>query len=231
MRIQLLADLKYRQAFSHYLSHVADIQLVSDKPDIIVDSSFLNPRKKIDTLRSVFPIPPIISNSLSISSTTVWHAIGEKAQVVGVPMLPHYFDRQLSVEYSLPYQGSIKKNTHDAPELFLPFLSLLGKIGEQVNDAIAGVFPRTLAMIINEAAFAVQESVATAADIDTAMKLGTNYPKGPLAWCDEIGAEAIVAILDALAGEYGSERYRVAALLRRYAESGMKFIGQRVDEV
>jgi 3-hydroxybutyryl-CoA dehydrogenase len=104
------------------------------------------------------------------------------------------------------------------------FLALLGKTSEQINDAIAGVFPRTLAMIINEAAFAVQESVALPQDIDTAMKLGTNYPKGPLAWCDEIGAEAIVAVLDALAREYGSDRYRVAALLRRKAEAGLKFI-------
>ena len=58
------------------------------------------------------------------------------------------------------------------------FLAATGKTGERINDAVGGVFPRTLAMIINEAAFAVQESVASAADIDTAMKLGARAALG-----------------------------------------------------
>jgi len=81
-------------------------------------------------------------------------------------------------------------------------------------------------MIINEAAFALQENVATAADIDMAMKLGTNYPKGPLAWCDEIGAYTVVAILEALQIEYGHDRYRVAPLLRLKAEAGRNFLNK-----
>jgi 3-hydroxybutyryl-CoA dehydrogenase len=78
-------------------------------------------------------------------------------------------------------------------------------------------------MIINEAAFAVQEKVASVADIDSAMKLGTNYPVGPLAFCDEVGAETVIAILEALSKEYGADRYRPASLLRRYAEANQKF--------
>src|ERR1041385_6208584 len=127
-------------------------------------------------------------------------------EIVGVPMLPNHFASQKHLEYSLPLQAR-----HSADSV-LTFFSTLGKTGEQIQDCIGGVFPRTLAMIVNEAAFAVQESVATAVDIDVAMKLGTNYPKGPLAWCDEIGASVFVAILEALAREYGPERYRVAAL-------------------
>src|SRR5690606_22342928 len=93
----------------------------------------------------------------------------------------------------------------------------------EVQDRVAHVSMRILAMIINEAAFALQEGVADPADIDTAMKYGTNYPDGPLAWCDRIGAEVIVAILDGLQLEYGEERYRPAVLLRQYARAGRHF--------
>lgn len=222
MRVQLLTDLKYRSVFTAYFSSVAGMELVSDTPDLVVDTAFLKPEPKIVHLREIFPALPIVTNTLCATATTIWHKMGEKARVVGIPMLPHYFDRQPQLEYSVPYRRD--SSTHEAPEIFLPFLSLLGKRCERINDSIGGIFPRTLAMIVNEAAFAVQEGVATPQDIDTAMKLGTNYPKGPLAWCDEVGAEAVVAILDALAKENGSERYRVATLLRRYAESGQHFI-------
>lgn len=60
------------------------------------------------------------------------------------------------------------------------------------------VFARILVSIINEAAWALTEKVASAADIDTAMKLGTNYPKGPLEWADEIGYGTCGALLDVL---------------------------------
>ncbi len=200
-----------------------NVKLVTSEPDLVLGLTFLDPVKKAEYLSKFETNVPIISNTLTLSATTAQHAVKKGVHIIGMPILPHYFARQKSVEYSFPFGVRAGEPSH-YNETVGKFLTLLGKTGEEIKDAIAGVFPRTLAMIINEAAFAVQESVATAADIDTAMKLGTNYPKGPLAWCDEIGAEAIVAILDALAGEYGSERYRVATLLRRHAEAGMKFI-------
>jgi len=72
-------------------------------------------------------------------------------------------------------------------------------------------------MLANEAAFAALEGVAQPDKIDQAMKLGLNYPKGPLAWAKEIGYTQIVAVLDHLRAEYGEERYRAAILLRRWA--------------
>ncbi len=216
VRIQLLADRQYFLAFSTYLSEISDIELTEDTPDIIFDASFLDPAAKLKSLSAIATAPLIVSNSLTLSATKAQHAVGDRSRVVGMPILPHYFERQKTIEFAMPLGA-------DDSEDVSTFLTLLGKTGEQTGDAIGGVFPRTLAMIINEAAFAVQESVALPADIDLAMKLGTSYPKGPLAWCDEIGAEAIVAVLDALGREYGPERYRVASILRRYSEAGMKF--------
>ncbi len=218
MKVLLLADTKYRDSFANLLRSAPGIELVDSKPDVIVDAAFLSPYAKIAALQALVEKAPIVTNTLTVSATSVRAALDNAAEVVGLSVFPNYIDRQKTVEYSLPF--GISKAS--AP--FSQLLDALDKSGEEIKDTIGGVFPRTLAMIVNEATFAVQESVATAADIDTAMKLGTNYPKGPLAWCDEIGADAIVAVLDALAKEYGPERYRVATLLRRYAESGLKFL-------
>lgn len=66
-------------------------------------------------------------------------------------------------------------------------------------DNIGLIAPRVLAMIINEAFYALGEEVASKEDIDIAMKLGTNYPEGPFAWCEQIGGEHIRALLERLA--------------------------------
>jgi 3-hydroxybutyryl-CoA dehydrogenase len=99
-----------------------------------------------------------------------------------------------------------------------------GRPIERVEDRIGLVAARVLAMVINEGAFAVMEGVATPADIDTAMKLGTNYPMGPLAWADAIGHDVIVRILDALHDEYREERYRACVLLRQHARAARGFV-------
>jgi 3-hydroxybutyryl-CoA dehydrogenase len=85
------------------------------------------------------------------------------------------------------------------------------------------VLDRVLAMLINEAVEALFLRVASARDIDVAMTAGVNYPKGLLAWCDELGATTVLERLDALQLEYGDDRYRASPLLRRAAKAGSKF--------
>ena len=96
---------------------------------------------------------------------------------------------------------------------------------EPTKDPALGarIVERVRAMLINEAVDALRLGVASAADIDTAMQKGVNYPKGLLAWCDELGAAAVLATLDALHREYGEERYRPSPLLRRAAREGTRF--------
>jgi 3-hydroxybutyryl-CoA dehydrogenase len=77
---------------------------------------------------------------------------------------------------------------------------------------------RILAAVANEAASAVEDQTATPEAIDTAMTLGTNWPRGPLAWADRLGLESIVATLDALAATAPDARYTVVPLLRQTAE-------------
>ena len=86
-----------------------------------------------------------------------------------------------------------------------------------------GIVGRVVVMLINEAADAVLFRVASAADIDRAMIKGVGYPKGLLAWADEISIPGVVGRLAALQGEYGEDRYRASALLRRMARLDLKF--------
>jgi 3-hydroxybutyryl-CoA dehydrogenase len=85
------------------------------------------------------------------------------------------------------------------------------------------VFERILAMLINEAVDAVQMRVASPVDIDLAMTRGVNYPKGLLAWCDEIGAARVLGWMTHLQAEYGEDRYRPSPLLRKMAADERKF--------
>jgi 3-hydroxybutyryl-CoA dehydrogenase len=93
-----------------------------------------------------------------------------------------------------------------------------------IDDAPGLVVTRTVAMLVNGAADARHRGVASAADIDTAMRLGTNYPLGPLAWGQRWGPAAVLAVLDAMHAWYGDDRYRPSALLRRIAVAGGSLI-------
>jgi 3-hydroxybutyryl-CoA dehydrogenase len=93
----------------------------------------------------------------------------------------------------------------------------------QDEDLQQRIFNRILVMLINEAADACYLNIASASAIDNAMTKGVNYPKGLLAWADEIGIAVIVDQLDALYHEYHEDRYRCSALLRKMARENLSF--------
>jgi 3-hydroxybutyryl-CoA dehydrogenase len=93
---------------------------------------------------------------------------------------------------------------------------------EPVKDETLGrvILDRIVAMLINEAVDALHLRIATVPDLETAMTKGVNYPRGLLAWCDQIGPGTVLATLEALQAEYGDDRYRPSPLLRRIAAGG-----------
>lgn len=96
----------------------------------------------------------------------------------------------------------------------------LGMDVVEVQEGPGLVRARTICCLINEAASALQEGVATAEDIDAAMRLGTNYPYGPLEWADIIGLDNVLAVMNGLHSEYGEDRYRPSPILKRMAAAG-----------
>lgn len=105
------------------------------------------------------------------------------------------------------------------------FLKGKGYLTERVGDFSGLVFRRVLFMVINEAIHILWEGIASREDIDQAMRLGTNYPMGPLEWGDRIGLDRVYEGLRALHEEYGDDRYRPCPLLRKMVAANL--LGKR----
>jgi 3-hydroxybutyryl-CoA dehydrogenase len=105
------------------------------------------------------------------------------------------------------------------------FFQGLGKVVSVIDDAPGMVVMRTVAMLANEAADTVQQGIASAQDVDLAMRKGVNYPLGPLAWADIVGLRTISTVLHNLSTFYGQDRYRLSPLLRRRAHANRALAG------
>jgi len=108
-------------------------------------------------------------------------------------------------------------------ETFQITMSMCEKLEKKpvaVNDAPGFVSNRVLMPLINEAAFAVLEGVATPEAVDAVMKMGMNHPMGPLELADFIGLDVCVNILEVLQTGFGDPKYRACPLLRKYVAAG-----------
>lgn len=136
------------------------------------------------------------------------------AQVVGFSVVPPLESVKL-VEVA-PGLNTAPEAVATAEELF----RAAGREVARVRDDVGLVLGRILCLIINEAAAMLSEGVASARDIDTAMRLGANYPRGPLEWADLLGVDYVYAVLKGLQDEQGEDRYRPAPLLRKMVLAG-----------
>ncbi len=108
-------------------------------------------------------------------------------------------------------------------ETFSTTMELCKKLGKNpvaVNDAPGFVSNRVLMPLINEAAYAVMEGVATPESVDAVMKMGMNHPMGPLELADFIGLDVCVDILNVLQNGLGDPKYRACPLLKKYVAAG-----------
>jgi 3-hydroxybutyryl-CoA dehydrogenase len=161
-------------------------------------------------------------------SSSVWEQMGRPARLT-----PHPIQRKLVEQGNIGRKSGRGFYDHSglSPIPALPVKRMSFDLAPLLKDAMrafcaragatdAGsteqyVFCRILAAIINEAGIALSDGIATAADIDTAMKLGTNYPKGPLEWAEEIGHRTVRGTLKALNQQSADGRYEPAALFAR----------------
>ena len=134
--------------------------------------------------------------------------------LIGFNGLPTLFNRPV-LEVSLlhpEHEGKLKE-----------VCDQLGTEYLLVQDRVGMVTPRLICMIINEACYTLQEQTASIADIDLGMKLGTNYPKGPFEWANEMGVEHIYEVLQAVYEDTKDERYKICPLLKTKYLKGEKF--------
>ena len=188
------------------------------KADVVIEAAV----EDLDVKRSIFSkldgiVSPgciLATNTSSLSVTAVASAVGSPDKMVGL----HFFNPVPRMALIEIIRGAATSDeTYEAAKALS---ERLGKTAVTVNEYPGFVVNRILIPMINEAVFMLQEGVASAEDIDTAMKLGANHPMGPLALADLIGLDVCLAIMELLRDEMGEGKYRPAPLLRKMVRAG-----------
>jgi 3-hydroxybutyryl-CoA dehydrogenase len=162
-------------------------------------------------------LPPeaiLASNTSSLSITTLAAATSRADRFVGM----HFMN-------PVPVMALIEviRALQTSDETFHAAMALCERLEKKpvaVNDAPGFVSNRVLMPMINEAAFAVMEGVATSQSVDSIMKMGMNHPMGPLELADLIGLDTCVNILEVLYSGFGDSKYRACPLLRKMVAAG-----------
>lgn len=175
--------------------------------DIFIDLNFdEHPEKLSDYVCNEKTI--FLFSAINISIEGAFHAANltpMSLKIMGINALPTMIERS-TLEYTNPL------NVNNPEEIF----SALGyETFSEVDSRVGMVTPRIISMIINEAFYTVQEGTANEKDIDTAMKLGVNYPKGPFEFLEQIGIEHVYTLLESLYSDTKEERYKICAALKK----------------
>ncbi len=193
------------------------IDALSDA-DIVIEAAIENMDLKLELfgrLDAAMKADAILaSNTSSLSLTRLAAASGRPEKVVGM----HFFNPvplMKLVEVIRALQTS--DDTYAAADALSRDL---GKVPVSVKDSPGFVVNRMLVPMINEAVFLLYEGIASAEEIDEAMKLGANHPIGPLALADMIGIDVCYYVQQILLDEFGDSKYRPCPLLKQMVDAG-----------
>lgn len=202
-----------------------DIAALKDA-DIVIEAATENTEAKKAMFRELDekckPETITATNTSALSITEIASVTNRPDKVIGM----HFFNPVPVMKLVEVISGmSTSEETRDT---IIELAEALGKSPVKVEEAPGFVVNRILIPMINEAAGILADGVATAEDIDKAMKLGANFPMGPLALGDLIGIDVCLAIMETLHKEYGEDKYRPHVLLRKMVRA--KKLGKKVGE-
>ena len=204
------------------VAQLNDATAIAPTTQFVIDTENGSDDKKravLQRLDASLPVSGIIiASCLRLSTTLMASWLKKPERVVGFATFYPLKERRL-IELA-PGLRTLDKSIEQTEQLF----KNIGKETIRVKDAPGLTFPRILSLIINEAARSLEEGVATAEEIDVAMRLGVNYPQGPLRWADQIGLDEVLAVLEGLQRETGDDRYRPATLLKKLVTAG--YVGE-----
>ncbi|MGI6632783.1 MAG: 3-hydroxyacyl-CoA dehydrogenase family protein [Bacillota bacterium] len=164
--------------------------------------------------REVSPDALIGSNTSSLSISEMAHSVSHPDRFAGI----HFFNPVPVMKLVEVVPG--KDTSDDTVKRAEEFARKMGKTPVPVRESPGFVVNRLLCPLMNEAAYLLMEGVASAEDIDTAMKLGANHPIGPLALADLVGIDVLLAIMEVLHSQLKDAKYEPCPLLREMVSEG-----------
>ena len=204
------------------------ITLSADKQDaencqLVIEAAVENLAIKQEIFKE---LDGIVSEDVILSTNTSSLPITDLAAVVSHPerfigmhfMNPVPVMKLVEIIRGIQTSDEVYQTIHD--------LSIeMNKVPVEVNDSYGFVSNRVLMPMINEAAFALYQSVATAEAIDQVMELGMNHPMGPLKLADMIGLDTCLSIMEVLYDGFNDPKYRPAPILKKYVAAG--YLGRK----
>ena len=207
-----------KKAITDNISFTTELALAADA-DLVVEAAIEN----LEIKKSVFaeldtlckPETIFASNTSSISITAIAAATKRADRFIGM----HFFNPATIMKLVEVIKGA--RTSQETFDTVYDLAKQLGKDPVEVNEAPGFVVNKIMIPYINEAIGLLETGVASAEDIDKAMKLGGNHPMGPLELGDFIGLDVCLAIMEVLQQETGDDKYRPALLLRKMVRGGL----------